>query len=96
MKQAFCQRRNAEHAHTGAAGRLSEDRHVVTVTAESRDVIANPFQGGNLVEESVVARNALVGFGGKSGMSEKAQGSETIVDRHQDDTPLGKAAAQPA
>ena len=55
VEQATGQRRLTEGTHATTTGTLSEDRHVVGVAAKLLDIFLNPFQGFNLVENTVVA-----------------------------------------
>ena len=56
VEQTTGQRALAERAHTAATSTLSEDGHIIGIATKLRDVLLNPLQGLNLVEDAVVAR----------------------------------------
>lgn len=63
----------------GTPGALSVDGDFVGITAEVVDVVLDPVQGLNLIQETdVVIRNSSTG---EIGMGEESESSQTIVDR---------------
>ena len=75
------------------AGRLAEDRDVAGVAAEGCDVLLDPLQRGDLVEQAVIARGVLRGFGAELGMGEEAQAADALGHRHDDHAALGQTCA---
>ena len=73
----------------GAARGLAEDRHVVRVAAELRDVPFDPLERRDLVEEAVVAGLAA-GLLRQGRVGEVAKGAEAVVDRNQDHALAGE------
>ena len=71
--------------------RLAEDRHVVRVAAEPRDVALHPPQRRLLVHEAVVARGLIRGLGGQRRVREEAEEAEAVVDRDDDRALLDRA-----
>ena len=80
MEQPPGDRRAAEHADDGRAGRLAEDREVVRVAAERRDVVLHPGEGGNGVEERLVAGRFAARLLGEFRVREEAECAEAIVE----------------
>src|SRR5690606_19039706 len=80
VDQAFGQWRGRQNADTLAAGRLASDRHLVGVAAERGDIVADPFESGDLVEDAVVTRCAVLGFVREFGVREEAEYSQPVVD----------------
>ena len=75
------------------AGRLAEDGHARRVAAERRDVPLHPAEGGDLVEEAVVARRPVPGLGAQQRVGEIAERSQAVVDGDQHHAPLGQPRA---
>src|SRR5690554_6404514 len=82
LEQAFSQRRSTKHAYRNAAGRFAKDGHLVGVATKGGDVVLDPLQTSNLVEQSVVTGYAVGTLGTQLGMGQKAQLSHPI--RHTD------------
>src|SRR5208283_3480581 len=59
LEQAARQWRRHKHAHIERAGGFAEDRHVLRIAAELRDIVTNPFEGGNLVEDALIPRRVM-------------------------------------
>ena len=85
VEEARRERRRELRVHAQPAGRLAEDRHVVRVAAELRDVALHPAQRGLLVHQAVVA-----GAHGRAtpalsaGCARKPEPAEPVVDRDDD------------
>src|SRR5688572_10777251 len=61
------------------------DCDVVRIAAESRNVVANPAHRGPLIEQPEVARGRMVRvLGGKRGMREESERTETVAGGHDD------------
>src|SRR5262249_18086518 len=71
-------RRCNEQVDTGAACRAAEDRDVRGVTAEVRDVLLHPLQGGDLVGQEVVPDRLMLL--GESRVSKEPEAAETVVE----------------
>ena len=80
-----------------AARGFAEDGHIRWIAAEEDDVVANPAKSQLLVHEAVIAGGISIGvavaigvggFRGESGMREKAQRTEAVVDGDDDDAVL--------
>ena len=56
LEQALRQRRCHQRADRERSRRLAEDRDVVGIAAEGRDVLLHPLQRGDLIQQAVVAR----------------------------------------
>lgn len=61
MEQPGCGRHRHQAADLPAATRLAEDSDVAGITAEGRDVVADPLQCLDEVEQSDIARVCIVG-----------------------------------
>jgi hypothetical protein len=68
-----------------AAGGLAEDGHLTGVAAEGSDVVADPFQRGDLVEEATVGRHAV--------QEAETLEAHPVVDGHDDDAVVGEGGA---
>jgi hypothetical protein len=68
------------------AGRFTEDRHVVGISAKGADVALHPAKCRLLVHQAVVARRPARGLGRKCRMSEEAELAQPVVDGDDDDT----------
>src|SRR5215468_7475542 len=82
-------RRDAE-----TAGRFTADRHLLRITAESRNIVLDPSHRELLVHEPVVASVADVLKGTRRGRGQhagckEAEAPQTIVDRNDDDVVVG-------
>ena len=82
------QRRDAE-----ATGRFPEDRHVVRVPAERRDVVPHPGQGSQLVAEAPVPHRAV--WARQAAVTEEPEGSQPVVERHDHDVTPAHEASTP-
>ena len=80
VEQATSQRTLAERAHAATTGTLSEDGDVVGVATELRNILLNPLQGLNLVEDAVVAADVVRTLSRKGWVNEEAEDAQTVVD----------------
>ena len=92
LKQTFRLGRCHQHAGVHRSGRLSEDRNVVHIPAELRDVVLDPMERQDLVLEAVISRRVMSGLGGELRMSEKAEDAETVIHRDEDDSVIDERA----
>lgn len=69
----------------GASAGLAEERHVVRVAAEGRDVLVHPHECGGLVEEAAV--------GGRPRNVPEPLESDAVVERHHDHPAPGEYLA---
>ena len=74
-----------EEGNTCRACRLTEDRHVVRIAAESCNVFLYPSERFKLVEQTEVACLLEVFSARNSLEVHKSQEAETVVDRHKQD-----------
>ena len=79
------------HAH--AAGGLPRQGDGVRVAPKGGDVLLDPVQGENLVENAVVAGDAFLCLLLQGGVGEEAKGVHPVVDGHQNHALFGKALA---
>jgi hypothetical protein len=59
VEQAARPRRGHQVEHRLAPGGLTEDGDTSGITPERSDVVADPFEDGDLIEEAVVARHVV-------------------------------------
>ena len=90
VEQAAGERGLDEGADGTAAGALAEDHHVIGIAAELGDILLDPLQALDHVQDTVVTGNAVRALGGKLRMSEEAEDAETVVDGHEDDAVRGE------
>jgi hypothetical protein len=70
-------------ADSDAAGRLAEDSDLVWITAKRRNVLLDPLQTRNHIEQAVVARDMLRRLCAQLRMREKAERAQAIGDADQ-------------
>ena len=75
--------RGYDSLNAHAAGRLSRQGDLIRVAAKSADVLPHPFQCEDLIQDAVVAGNALRIFLFQIGVGEEAKGVHPVVDGHQ-------------
>src|SRR5690606_22699379 len=81
------ERRRGEHADGIAAGRFAEYRDVARVAAERGDVVADPSEAGDQIEQAVVAGSGAALLG-ELRMREKAERADAIGDADDHDAVL--------
>ena len=91
-EKARCERRCAEHADRDTAGGFAEDRDPVRVAAESADVVLDPAQGGNLVKQAIVSRDAVGVFGAQFRMRKESDLAYAVSRADHDHAFAGKFA----
>ena len=87
MEQPLRRRHAEQRAHLAGPARLTEDRDVPRIAAETRDVVADPFESGDDVLHPRVARL------GKAVAAElreirEPEDVQTVRDRNDDDVVL--------
>ena len=87
LEQAGGERGGQLRVDAQATGGLTENRHIVGVTAKGPDVALHPTHRRLLIQKPVVARRAGEGLGAQSGMGKKTELTESVVDGD-DDNPL--------
>jgi len=92
-QQAARERRCHEVHDTERTRGLASDGNIGGITAERGDVVLHPRQRANLVEQTVIARDALKGLPAELRMREPAQHAEAVVDRHDHHAARGEALA---
>src|ERR1700722_3507262 len=65
LKSPLCQRRCGEDIDADRAGGFAENRDVVGIAAEGRDVALNPLQSSDLIEDAVIAGGFMRRFRGQ-------------------------------
>ncbi len=90
VEQAPRPGRGHEVEHRLTAGGLAEDRDATGVATESGDVVAHPFERGDLVEQAVVPRDPVGRFHREVGVGEEAHEAEPIVERDEHAAALGQ------
>ena len=79
-----------QRADAHAAGGLAEDGDRLGIAAELLDVVAHPFECGDLVQQPVVPGHAVDGLRSKFGVGHEAEHPQPIVDRDHDRAPLSE------
>jgi hypothetical protein len=99
VKETLRGRRDELREDAEAPRRFAEDGHVQRIASEKPDVIANPAESELLIHEAIITSGIGIAvavsirirlFPGKSGMSEKAESAETVINGHDDDPVLDK------
>ena len=80
MEQPARLRDEHDRHDRAATGRLPEDRHPAGVPAERRDVVADPFEPRNHVQQAVVPGCAVRRLGGQGRVGQEAEDIEAVVD----------------
>jgi hypothetical protein len=84
MEEPLRAGRAEERAHAHGARRLAEDRHVLGVAPERLDVVAHPFECGDLVAQPDVRRSHLV-VGTELAKVQESECAEAVVEGDHDD-----------
>ena len=90
VEQAAGERGLDQGADGAAAGALAEDHHVVRIAAELGDVLLDPLQALDHVQDTVVAGHAVRAFGRQLGMGQEAEDAEAVVDGHEHHAVVGE------
>ena len=85
------QRRDQQLTDVVPTRRLPEERHVGRVSAEPGDVLLDPLESGDQVEEGVVPGGVMRGFGCELRMRQEPEDPESVLDRD-DDHPVPRQA----
>ncbi len=91
LEQPFRGRHRHQRADFTAAARLAEQRHVLRIAAERRDVVANPFERGNDVQLPHVTRRRVL-LAADARQIQVAEHAEPMVDRDDDHVVLAPQA----
>src|SRR5690349_1100773 len=83
MEEAAAPRRDEVHPDREASRRLADDRHVLRVSPERRDVVPHPLERELLILEALIAVRADAGVG------EPAEVPQPVVDADDHD-PLAR------
>ena len=59
---------------------MTEDGHIVGVATKLGDILLDPLQGLDLVEDTIVARHLMRALGREGGVNEEAEHTKTVVD----------------
>src|SRR6185437_13906898 len=81
------QRRNHQQIHRHGPRGFPGDRDLRRIATEGRDVVVNPLQCGDLIEQPVVAGRMMRGLGGQLRMREEAEDSQAVVRGDYDHAP---------
>lgn len=83
VEKATRQRRDHELVDRPCTGRLANDRDIPRIATERFDVVSNPTQPRDHIEQAVVTRHFVLRFCRELGMHEKTDRPDTIgkVDR---------------
>src|SRR5690606_15860275 len=76
--------------HRYATRGETEDGHIVRIASECFNVLLNPFQGSNLIHESITSLGLVWMLFTQRRKCKMPQASETIVDRDKNDVLLRK------
>src|SRR5439155_24396263 len=82
--QAFANGRSTENVYRNRARRFTLYCHALGIAAESGDILLNPLQAGNHVENAVVAGYMVRSLGAELGMRQKTEGAQSIRNRNDD------------
>ena len=93
IEQALGQRAGFQGKDRHRPRRLPDDGNVVRIAAEPGDVVANPLQRRDLVEQAIVAGRPGFGFRRKLRMGEKSQRPEPVIEIDDDDVVLRQVLA---
>src|SRR5262249_4546884 len=85
LKQSLGQRRSDQRINAPRTRRFADDGHATGIATQGRDALLPPLQSRDMSQHGIIARGVVWRLGGQCGMSEIAEGVETIVDRHQND-----------
>ena len=89
-EQPTCHGRSHQVHHAQAASRFACDGHIRGIAPESADVLLDPSQRLNLIEQAVIAGYPKRRLRAKFRMREISEDSKTIVDGDDDDALRGQ------
>lgn len=89
-KITAAQRAAAQRLHTGRTGTLPCQSDAFRVAAKAGNIAAHPLEGKDLVQQAVVARNAVFTFGAELLIHHPAKHIQPVVDGDQDHALAGK------
>ena len=79
------------HEHGDTAGTADSPNSVIfRIAAKTCEVRLDPFEGGDLIHQGVIARCAVAGLGGELRMRQGPQAEKAVVDRDNDNTSFGE------
>src|SRR6185437_8542055 len=81
------QRSNHQQIHRHGPRGFPADRDLRRTATEGRDVLVNPLQCGDLIEQPVVAGRMMRGLGGQLRMREEPEDSQAVVRGDYDHAP---------
>ena len=93
-EEPLCQGRGTEHTTADGSSTLAEDGDLRGVAAKVGNVALHPFEGEDLVEQTVVAGVAVFRLFRQLRMGHEAQGTRTVLNAHDDHTPHGEVLPQ--
>ena len=82
MEQAARQRTGREQVGAPRAGGFAEYRDAPCVATERRDILLNPSERGDLIEQTVIARSGAVRFLAQFRMGKETKHAQAVVDGH--------------
>ncbi len=92
MEQPFRFRRGHQRQHAARPGGFAKQRNVGGVAAEGVNILLDPLQGGDLVEQREVIQT-LARLFLQCRMGEKAKMAQSVVDRHHHHVAAGQRQA---
>ncbi len=92
-KQPTGFRRSHQIKHTQAARGFARNGHVPRIATERADIVLDPFERSDLIEESVIAGDVQRRFCAQLWMGQPAQNPQPVVDRDDNDASLGQPGA---
>ena len=85
LEQAARQPRDHVRHDRTAAGRFAEERHLLRIAAEQRDVALDPLQRGELIQIAIVAARIAGRFPGQRRMGKEAEAAHAVIHADDDD-----------
>ena len=87
-EKALCLLDERQQRNAGPARGLAEDRDVVRISAELRDIALHPAQRADLVQDPQIAALLILLPARHRREIHKAHQAEAVIDRHQHDIPV--------
>ena len=85
LEQAARQPRDHVGHDRTAAGRFAEQRHLLRIAAEQRDVALDPLQRRELIQIAIVAARIAGRFPGQGRMGKEAEAAHAVIHADDDD-----------
>src|SRR5262249_45097005 len=93
VKQALGQGAGHKSIHRPRSRRFAKNGHASRVAAKGSDVLPDPFEGGYLIHNPVIAGGVMCAFRSQGRMGKEPKGAQPVIDSHDDRAFAGEVLA---